>query len=131
MIRDTIEVGFTHTDRAADYVPAMDGYRPGAAQTTVTIGPVNLPGQTEDTPITLEEAKSIAEACFVATNLPQPPSPGTLAHDIEQALSLEALAMATKHDPRLQHLRSLSVGDTVKVRGMTLAVARLGWEHVA
>lgn len=107
----TITVGFTVTDRANDYVPSMDGWRPEAAQEVVM-------WEVPDNGLTVEEW---AEAVFVATNAP----PGI--HVQDGATDIVRAMLAGRRAPR-----SLSVGDTVTVHGRTVECARgAEWREVA
>ena len=99
-----LTIGLTETDRAADYVPAMDGFRAGAAQRLWTFYvPANV------------DAVKAAEAVFVATNAP-------IEVIRENSLALTVyLALQGYED------RALSVGDTVTVNGERVACDRVGW----
>lgn len=130
MINDIIRLGLTHTDRPG-YVPSMDGWKPGALQTEITLGPVDLPGQHDTQPITVAEAVVIAETCWHATNRPaEIPARSQLERDIDNAWAVAVVDLQTSKDPRLHELRALSIGDTVSVRGVTLAATGSGWEPV-
>jgi len=129
MISDTIRLGFTHTDRPG-YLPQTDGYRPGAIQTEIVIGPVLLPGQHHTATITLAEATAVAEACWAATNRPQGVPANVLEHEIADAFALKILELRKAEDLAHQEIRALCTGDTVTVRGMKLAATSAGWERV-
>jgi hypothetical protein len=60
-----IRIGLTRTDRVANYIPACDGYRPGAAQDIIELD-VEPPADSTVKP------KDWAEAVYVATNAPSP-----------------------------------------------------------
>jgi hypothetical protein len=106
----TITIGLTVSDRAANYIPAMDGWRPGAAQDTFPLPQVALPAAWT--------RADVAEALFTLTNAPVEVWDGKGGY-AELARTLRAL------NPLLA--RSLSVGDTVTVDGVTLACQRVGW----
>lgn len=114
-----VTIGYTVTDRENGYVPALDGYRPGAALIALTF-------QVPDHLLIGKALEDVAETAFEATNSPDEPNPGTLAYVIASA-SNAALA------------RSISVGDTVTVgteigQDPTVACERFGWkvlEHAA
>jgi hypothetical protein len=106
-----ITIGLTRTDRAADYVPAMDGYRPGAAQDLFVI-------EVESPAI---DPAVIGEAFFVATNAPKEVVDGDR---LASALYREI----TRKLP-IAHRLTLSVGDTVQVDdGPVFVVAPVGFE---
>lgn len=112
-----VEIGFTITDRAAGYVPASDGYRKGAKQRVVTI---------DLFAVHAGEALAVAEAVFVATNAPAVVvAKSQMARDVLRALVALSRAQGTPSVPR-----SLSVGDTVTVEGVTVACASAGWKQV-
>jgi len=106
-----IVLGFTQSDRAADYISFSDGYRVGARQVTVTIA---LEGDGSQ-----YSAEDWAEAAFVASNYP-----GQAPAGPARAIQL-ALAEQVDHP-----LRSLSVGDTVTVHGQMWACESNGWRRV-
>jgi hypothetical protein len=106
-----ITLGFTDSDRDADYVSFTDGYRPGARQQLVTI---TLEGAGSQ-----YNAQQLAEAAFVASNHPGEAPTGP-AKAIQLALAEQV------HRP----LRSLSVGDTVTVHGQMWACENSGWRRV-
>jgi hypothetical protein len=106
-----IVLGFTRSDRAAGYISFSDGYRVGARQVTVTIA---LEGDGLQ-----YSAEDWAEAAFVASNYPGQ-APAGPARAIQLALA-----------EQVDHLlRSLSVGDTVTVRGQMWACESNGWWRV-
>jgi len=113
-----ITIGLTKTDRAADYVPSMDGYRPGAEQDVVVLEIDAVPTQPDGGWRALE----VGEAYFMATNAPEEVVKGSpLALAIYTAL-VERTAPA--------HRLSMSVGDTVQVDdGPVLVCASFGWEE--
>lgn len=105
-------IGFTRTARALDYVPAMDGYRPGAAQDEITLEIEGVEGFT---------VPEVAEMIFVAVEAP---------YDVEGLLGeiREALRPLFAAAP---FSRSVSVGDTVEVEGVgRWACARFGWDEI-
>ncbi|MDG4834837.1 hypothetical protein O7627_36835 [Solwaraspora sp. WMMD1047] len=106
-----ITLGLTESDRDADYVSFSDGYRHGAPQQLVTI---TLEGDGSQ-----YDAEQWAEAAFVASNhLGEAPAGPTRA--IQLALAEQVTGP----------LRSLSVGDTVTVRGQMWACENSGWRRV-
>jgi hypothetical protein len=118
----TVRIGYTISDRDRDYIPTRDGYRPGAAQHSVT---VELPDRPELARLTGFE---LAEAVFVATNAPR-----HLWRSIAAAAAVaEALLgpTSTLPDEQRRHLRALSVGDTVTVAGRTLACEPVGFTDI-
>jgi len=106
-----ITLGFTQSDRDADYSSFSDGYRFGAQQQSVTIV---LEG--DGSGMTAEQW---AEAAFEASN-----HPGQAPAGPARAIQL-ALAEQVHH-----RLRSLSVGDTVTVHGQMWACESVGWRRV-
>jgi hypothetical protein len=106
-----IVLGFTQSDRAADYVSFCDGYRVGVRQVTVTIA---LEGDGSQ-----YSAEDWAEAAFVASNYPGQ-APAGPARAIQLALAEQAPGP----------LRSLSVGDTVTAHGQMWACENSGWRRV-
>ena len=111
-----IIIGYTRSDRAADYISHDDGYRPGARQETVRLVLLDQPGL---------GPQAWAEAVFVATN-----RPGT--HHSDEATGVAAVTRALREHA----YRSLSVGDTITVihdNGHTdsLACQKTGWEPIA
>jgi hypothetical protein len=109
----TITIGLTITDRPGDYIPALDGWRPGAAQQIVKLGEVKLPSAWTRT--------NVAEALFALTNAPAELWLGRDGYD--------ALSHVIAYDLRGLD-RALSVGDTVTVDGVTLACERVGWINI-
>lgn len=107
-----IVLGFTESDRDADYISASDGYRPDAAQQQVTI---TLEGDG-----TQYSAEELADVAFTASNHPG------LAPDGPARASQLALAEQVR-----SRLRSLSVGDTVTVHSQTWACENDGWRRVS
>jgi len=117
MTTTTITVGFTESDRAADYSSFDDGYRPGAEQQTVqlVITDPDGPAQSLD---------DWAEALFTASN-----APGAAPHE-HPAITAARRALA---DARLGGvwMRTMSVGDTVTIGGQTVACDKgVGWKPV-
>ena len=106
-----ITLGFTESDRAADYSSFSDGYRIGARQESVT---VVLDGSGE-----AMTAKQWAEAAYEASNL-RDAAPAGPAQTIHLALTTQVRGP----------LRSLSRGDTVTVHGQMLACEALDWRRV-
>lgn len=106
-----IRIGYTKTDRANDYVPSMDGYRPGAEQEYVSL-------DTGDTINDQDELVDVAEAAFMAMN-----DPDAVGHRSEVVRRLYAQLLGCG-------MRSLSVGDTVSVpkEGWTVECANVGWK---
>lgn len=104
-----ITIGYTRTDRPGDYVPAVDGYRPGAAQDVRTI--------IVHTDL-VADALAWAEVVFMVTNAPPMLANGLVA----------AVVPALEASPG--EWRSLSVGDTVSVGSTTLACTAVNWEVV-
>lgn len=100
-----VTVGLTITDRDNNYVPTMDGYRPGAAQDMIVL---NVPL------IWLREltGEQIAEALFIGTN-----------HPYRETLhGLDGWVGRTWRGGR-----SLSVGDTIMFGDTRLACDHVGW----
>jgi hypothetical protein len=106
-----ITLGFTNSDRADDYSSFTDGYRLSATQHAVTIA---LSGDLPDL-----SGAEWAEAAYVATNSPVPPTDRAAA----------AIRAALDEQVRTP-LRSLSAGDTVTVAGHIWACDRTGWHRV-
>jgi hypothetical protein len=120
----TIELGFTATDRTADYVPCVDGYRPGARQALLTIGPLAVPGCDPARPLDPEQVKALAEDCFDAMNMSdEMPVSGHIAA-LRAAI---AAALAESQDPAADGVHTLSIGDTLSVDGITVCCERFGW----
>lgn len=114
----TATIGLTRTDRDADYVPAMDGYRAGAEQDTVTLM------LAEDVLAGLGIV-SICEALFIVTNAPEDVV-------VEMAKADRVLAMVLAADmvwaanSGTNH-RSISKGDTVEYQGIVMECQSAGW----
>jgi hypothetical protein len=106
-----ITLGFTESDRAAGYVSFSDGYRPGARQTRISL--------TLDGDGSALSAQQWAEAAYEASNHPGHAHTGP-AQAIQRALADQAPGAR----------RSLSVGDTVTVRGDTWACEPSGWRQI-
>nr|MDT0658761.1 hypothetical protein [Micromonospora sp. DSM 115978] len=106
-----ITLGFTESDRDANYVSFSDGYRPEARQQLIAI---MLEGDGSQ-----YDAEQWAEAAFVASNHPGEAPTGP-ARAIQLALAEQVTGP----------LRSLSVGDTVTVRGQVWACENSGWRRV-
>jgi len=107
----TLVVGYTKVDRDNDYVPMMDGYRPGAEQHEITVT-VDLPPDMA--------GHLVAELVFIATNAPD------LEED-SRAMKIRDAITATGYKGREAHW-SLSVGDTVIVDGTRYACQNSGWQ---
>ncbi len=112
-----VTLGFTQSDRARDHSSFTDGYRLGARQVAVTI-------TVDATGIDLTD-QQWAEAVFVASNDPYPPTAPTTPFDRVVAAIRHALATQV-HFP----IRSFSLGDTVSVGGVMLACQCVGWRAV-
>jgi len=113
-----LTIGYTHTDRytvlPCGYIPACDGYRPGATQDTINLD-IDWAIKIGDT------VEHWAEAVFIATNAPQE----VIDSYGRAAVVAEALATTPGAD-----WRALSVGDTVTLNGETLACDRVGWVKI-
>lgn len=97
-----VEVTYGHTlsDRPNDYIPGMDGWRPGALQELISLA---LDVEAGTTP------EAIAEAIYEATNAPRGVwSP--LAHAVEAELA--------RHRAAGTRTWVMDVGDTVVVAGV-------------
>lgn len=122
-----LQIGFTTTDRLNNYVPAMDGYRPGAAQDTVKFEVVNSCGGWN-----AHDWERIAEAVFILTNAPGEVIESYAGGDSATGYLLTDL-MAALRAEQITLPRSVSVGDTVTVINPTTgeegtwACARFGW----
>ncbi len=106
-----ITLGFTKSDRDADYISFSDGYRLGARQMSVTIV---LEGDGRHL-----SGEQWAEAAFIASN-----HPGQAPAGPARAIQL-ALAEQVRFP-----LRSMSVGDTVSVHEQMWACEGAGWRPV-
>lgn len=116
----TVAVGWTKSDPATGYSPFSDGYRPGADQHT-EIFVLNIE-QTASGTMFMEER--IAEAVYAATNDPSVTvNDGTLEGQVKEAID------ATGYRGEGYHY-SLSVGDTVTVGSLMLAVEPTGFNVV-
>lgn len=118
-----ITIGLTRTDREANYVPSMDGYRKGAAQDVVVLEVEAEPRYPEGE----WQAVEVGEAYFTATNAPEEV---VLASPLATAVYRALIAkLRAEH---LTHRLSMSVGDTVQVDdGPVLVVKSFGFEEVA
>jgi hypothetical protein len=110
MTQTTITIGWTKADRANDYIPFSDGYRPGADQHTETITvPVSA------------SLLGVADAVYEATNNDGRLFRGSMAWHIQEELR------ATGYRGEEASHYSLSVGDTVTVNGSRAICERSGW----
>lgn len=116
-----ITLGFTRSDRTADYIPTMDGYRAGAQQTVATLRLRPDLGAAVTVPQDLTGIQW-AHAMFYATNIPAEAGQDTPAvAAIRHALEVEPPAF----------WQSMSIGDTITVNGETWACGRgSSWELV-
>lgn len=121
-----ITVGYTLSNRAGDYIPMMDGYRPGAQQQCVDF---DCSGS-EFFAVSRATPEEVAEAVFVVTNCPDLDRifSDRLTHEVYTAMRRE-LNLVVAHAGELDH-QALSVGDTVMVDGLLLEVARFGFKTV-
>lgn len=95
----TLTIGFTESNRAADYCPMSDGWRPEAEQYELAL----------EAPAGSYDLETLAEAVFTATNAPQEfIAADQLATQVAELL-VDAIASGAR-------VRSLSVGDTVTVQ---------------
>lgn len=92
-------VGFTITRRDHDYVPAMDGFRPGSPQTAVFLHRIPVCGTFTD--------EALLEGAYVATNAPQEVID---ANPVARAWQMAYYSLPV--DARLA-FRPLCVGDTI------------------
>lgn len=128
-----INLGFTHSDRASDYIPAMDGYRPGAVQTVLTVGPVAVAtlgshAVGEDA-LTVAQVAMVAETCFSAMNRPFA-APGRFEQDVKKAIEDALAPLRDAAGPAFEGIHLMQVGDTVSVDGITVACLGVGWAQV-
>jgi len=116
-----ITIGLTRTDRQANYVPAMDGYRPGAKQDVIELEVEAPLAQPEGG----WQAVEVGEAYFKATNAPKEVvEADPLAHAIFQVL------VATEGG--YAHRLTMDVGDTVQVDGgQAVSCESFGWKEVS
>lgn len=100
MFTALVTIGYTQSDRANDYVPSDDGYRPGAQQVWSRSFVVEVEA-IDKRPLALD----LAEAVFVATNAPgRPLDGGRIQEQVWEAMvNMGPIS------------RSLCVGDTVRV----------------
>lgn len=112
----TIKIGWTKSDMDNGY-SSYDGWRSGAEQHTETIE-VDVPDREHDGLTVEMSPEHIAEYVFEATNSPYP---------ILLAASIFGAIQRTGYRGEQAHF-SLSVGDTVTVDGVTLAVERTGFK---
>lgn len=106
-----ITLGFTESDRAAGYISFSDGYRLGTRQVRISL---ILDGDGSAL-----SGQQWAEAAYEASNHPGHAPTGP-ARAIQRALADQAPGAR----------RSLSVGDTVTVRGHTWACEPSGWRQI-
>lgn len=106
-----VTVGLTESDRDANYVPSMDGYRDGATQQVVVL---DLPLRAFNGEVEM----TIAEAVFVATNAP---GREYMSTDLQRAIWDRVEVRRTVD------MRSLSVGDTVTFGDVRVVCERAGW----
>lgn len=121
-----ITIGLTRTDRDADYVPAMDGYRPDAPQDVVVLEvAAELSAYSGEEGWETIEA---GEAYFTATNAPREVIE---RHRLALAVYRE-LAEEMRRQGGVKHRLSMSVGDTIQVDdGDLYEVKPFGWEKVS
>lgn len=105
-----ITVGFTKSDRAADYSSFSDGYREGADQDEFTIA----------APPGITDVEALAEAIFVGSNSPE------VCDGLARTFQLWLADLP---------VRSLSVGDTVTLQyhgepAQMVACEPRGWRRV-
>lgn len=117
MTLSSISLGFTtghlRDPAGGDYIPALDGYREGAAQ---KFAHLLIPSEL----LVGLEAKDVGEAAFIATNAPSYSiAAGSLAEAISTALYAAMLAGRVT--------RSVSVGDTVASALGRVACDKVGW----
>lgn len=130
MLMLPLTLGFTQRDPASDYRPVLDGYRPGAVQVTLTIGPVPIPGHPEDTPLSAADAEMVAQAAWEAMNAPEGVPLNVVAKKIRAALA-EAFGTLRATQPVVYgQIHALGIGDTVTVGGHTLVCGRFDWTHL-
>lgn len=103
-------VGFTKSNRAADYSSFSDGYREGADQDEFTIS----------APPDITDVEALAEAIFVGSNSPE------VCDGLARTFQLWLADLP---------VRSLSVGDTVTLRydgepAQKVACEPRGWRRV-
>jgi hypothetical protein len=112
-------LGFSISDRAADYIPSMDGYRPGARQDLIA-----LEVDTADLNAALPPFYWV-EAAYQASNLP-PFAEGD--RPVVRAVRRALDALRARYAPApVPNLRSLSVGDTITMAGQMWECTRTGW----
>lgn len=102
-----LTLGFTKSNRAANYFPHDDGYRADAEQDIVEI----------DYPDYIETAWDVAERVFIATNAPE---------DVKLSDAQRELRDLLAGKP----IRALSVGDTITYDGVRLECKRVGWDRI-
>jgi hypothetical protein len=119
-----IVLGFTRSERAANYFPTMDGYRPGAEQVLV---PLHLRADA-DAGVTVPQGLTGIQwghAMFAATNLP----PAAYGADQEPP-AVTAIRHALDVEPP-RFWQAMSIGDTLTVNGEVWACGRgSSWELV-
>ena len=119
-----ITIGLTRTDRQANYVPAMDGYRPGAKQDVIELEVEAPLAQPEGG----WQAVEVGEAYFKATNAPQE----VIEADPLALAVYRALAEKVREQGGVKHRLEMFVGDTVSLDGGPLvSCERFGWKEVS
>lgn len=123
----TVYYGQTKSDRAANYIPACDGWKRVAGRmpeqdlVVFDVPDILLAGLTKET---------VAEALFIATNAPDERSiatHGRLAMWFAVSLRLNDFRVISG-----EGVRSVSVGDTVTVEGQpSVACEKQGWKEIA
>jgi len=111
MFTTTVTIGFTRADRENDYVPTLDGWRPGASQDIVDLS-VSI---SEKDGIGGMSTRDVAELVMAITNHPDP----TYWQHRQGAKAIED-ALKLARDAGVP-IRAVSIGDTVTVAGRTLA----------
>ena len=116
-----ITIGLTRSDRPVGYIPAMDGYKPGAAQDVLELE--------VDAPLAQPEggwqAVEVGEAYFKATSAPQ-----EVIEADPLALAILRALLELRGRGGAEHRLEMFVGDTVTVDGTTVSCERFGWAEV-
>lgn len=111
-------IGLTRTDRQNDYLPAMDGWKLGAAQDAFGLHVPDLPGT----------GSQWAEAVFIATNAPeQVIQESPLATAVFEAIKAWLDNWQARRPVTPTTFRSLCVGDTVLVGGALWSCEKSGF----